>query len=72
MKVQVTSSAATLGGQVMIIYPPFRIPGVPARGHQGPAQVAQDWLLGHARQLMTYTALILGAYLAISGLAHLS
>ena len=33
---------------------------------------AQDWLLGHARQLMTYTALILGTYLAVSGLVHLS
>ena len=33
---------------------------------------AQDWLLGHARQLMTYTALILGAYLAVSGLIRLS
>ena len=33
---------------------------------------AQAWLLGHARQLMTYTALILGAYLAVSGLVHLS
>jgi hypothetical protein len=33
---------------------------------------AHDWLLGHARLLMAYTALILGAYLAISGLAHLS
>jgi hypothetical protein len=32
---------------------------------------AQDWLLGHARQLMAYTALILGAYLAISGLVRL-
>jgi hypothetical protein len=32
----------------------------------------QDWLLGHARQLMAYTALILGAYLAISGLVHLT
>jgi hypothetical protein len=32
---------------------------------------AQDWLLGHARQLMAYTALILGAYLAISGLINL-
>ena len=32
---------------------------------------AHDWLLGHARQLMAYTALILGAYLAISGLVHL-
>jgi hypothetical protein len=33
---------------------------------------AQDWLLGHARQLMAYTALILGAYLAITGLIRLS
>ena len=33
---------------------------------------AQDWLLSHARKLMAYTALILGAYLAISGLAHLA
>ena len=33
---------------------------------------SQDWLLSHARQLMAYTALILGAYLAISGLAHLA
>jgi len=33
---------------------------------------AHDWLLSHARQLMAYTALILGAYLAISGLVHLA
>jgi hypothetical protein len=33
---------------------------------------AKDWLLAHARQLMAYTALILGAYLAISGLIRLS
>jgi hypothetical protein len=33
---------------------------------------AQDWLLGHARRLMAYTALILGAYLAVSGLVHLT
>jgi hypothetical protein len=32
----------------------------------------QSWLLGHARQLMAYTALILGAYLAISALVRLS
>jgi Sap, sulfolipid-1-addressing protein len=33
---------------------------------------SQDWLLSHARQLMAYTAVILGAYLAISGLVRLS
>lgn len=32
---------------------------------------SQEWLLGHARQLMAYTALILGTYLAISGLVRL-
>ena len=33
---------------------------------------SQDWLLSHARQLMAYTALILGAYLVVSGLVRLS
>ena len=32
---------------------------------------AQDWLLGHALQLMAAIALLLGAYLAISGLVRL-
>lgn len=32
---------------------------------------AQDWLLSHARQLMAYTALILGAYMVVSGLVVL-
>ncbi len=32
----------------------------------------QDWLLSHALQLMTAIALLLGAYLAISGLIRLS
>jgi hypothetical protein len=31
-----------------------------------------DWLLGHARRLMAYTALILGAYLTISALIRLT
>jgi fructose-specific phosphotransferase system IIC component len=33
---------------------------------------AQDWLTGHARQLIAYTAMILGAYMAISGLVQLT
>jgi Sap, sulfolipid-1-addressing protein len=33
---------------------------------------SQDWLLGHALQLLAYGALILGAYLAISAVARLS
>jgi Sap, sulfolipid-1-addressing protein len=35
-------------------------------------KTAQDWLMGHVRQLVAYTALILGAYLAISALVRLS
>jgi hypothetical protein len=35
-------------------------------------KIAHDWLLSHARQLMAYTALILGAYLAVSALIRLS
>ena len=31
-----------------------------------------DWLLGHAMQLMAGIALLLGAYLAVSGLVRLS
>jgi uncharacterized membrane protein YedE/YeeE len=33
---------------------------------------AQNWLAGHARQLLAYTAVILGAYMAISGLVLLT
>jgi hypothetical protein len=33
---------------------------------------AQAWLLGHAWQIMAYTALILGTYLSISGLIRLT
>jgi hypothetical protein len=33
---------------------------------------AQDWLLSHASQLMAAIALLLGAYLALSGLIRLS
>ena len=32
----------------------------------------EDWLLGHAMQLMAGIALVLGAYLAVSGLVRLS
>ena len=32
----------------------------------------QDWLLGHAARLMAAIALLLGAYLAVSGLVRLS
>ena len=33
---------------------------------------SSEWLAGHARQLMAYTALILGAYLTVSALVRLA
>ena len=33
---------------------------------------SQDWLLGHALQLMVGIALVLGAYLTVSGVVRLS
>ena len=33
---------------------------------------SQDWLLGHALQLMVGVAVVLGAYLTVSGLVRLS
>jgi len=33
---------------------------------------AHDWLLGHARLLMAYTALVLGAYMTISAVVRLA
>jgi hypothetical protein len=32
---------------------------------------SQQWLAGHTRQLIAYTAVILGAYLAVSALVRL-
>jgi Sap, sulfolipid-1-addressing protein len=33
---------------------------------------AQDWLLGHAKQLIAYTTLVLGGYLTVSALVRLA
>jgi Sap, sulfolipid-1-addressing protein len=33
---------------------------------------SENWLLGHARQLIAYTALVLGAYLTVSALVRLA
>jgi hypothetical protein len=45
----------------------LRPEGTEARLHR-----AQDWLLSHARQLVAGVALVLGAYLTISGLVRLA
>ena len=39
---------------------------------QAQLQHAQHWLKGHARQILAAVALLVGAYMVISGLARLS
>ena len=49
-----------------LIIIPFVLLEVRPEATKAALKHAQDWLLAHARQLMAYTALILGAYLATS------
>ena len=58
--------------EFLLIIIPFAFLELRPEATKAALKKAQDWLLGHARQLMAYTALILGAYLAITGLIRLS
>jgi hypothetical protein len=58
--------------EFLLIIIPFAFLELRPEANKAALKKAQDWLLGHARQLMAYTALILGAYLAISALVRLS
>jgi len=56
----------------MVIIIPFVFLELRPEATKAALKNTHDWLLGHARQLMAYTALILGAYLAVSALVRLS
>jgi uncharacterized membrane protein YedE/YeeE len=58
--------------EFLLIIIPFVFLQLRPEGTKAAVQRFQSWLLGHARQLMAYTALILGAYLTISALIRLS
>jgi hypothetical protein len=58
--------------EFLLIILPFVFLQLRPEGTKAAVQRSQSWLLGHARQLMAYTALILGAYLTISALIRLS
>ncbi len=58
--------------EFLLIIIPFAFLELRPEATKAALKNAQDWLAGHARQLMAYTALILGAYLAISGLIGLT
>jgi len=56
----------------LLIIIPFAFLQLRPEGTKAALQGAQKWLLGHARRLMAYTALVLGAYLTISALVRLA
>ena len=58
--------------EFLLIIIPFAFLELRPEATKAALKNAQDWLAGHTRQLMAYTALVLGAYLAISGLVLLT
>jgi Sap, sulfolipid-1-addressing protein len=57
--------------EFLLIIVPFVFLELRPAATKAALQRSQDWLLGHARQLVAYTALILGTYLTISALVRL-
>jgi len=82
LHILVTSKASTANQVVgvilfvliefLLIIIPFTFLELWPEGTTAALNNTQKWLLGHARQLMAYTALLLGAYLTISALARLA
>jgi hypothetical protein len=57
--------------EFLLIIIPFTFLELRPEGTKAALQHSHNWLLGHARQLMAYTALVLGAYLTVSALVRL-
>ena len=57
--------------EFLLIIIPFTFLELRPEGTKAALHHSQAWLLGHARQLMAYTALVLGAYLTVSALVRL-
>src|SRR5215831_12394717 len=82
LRILVTSKSSTVNQVIgvilfvliefLLIIIPFAFLELRPEATKAALKNAQDWLAGHARQLMAYTALVLGAYLAISGLLLLT
>jgi hypothetical protein len=58
--------------EFMLIIIPFAFLELRPEATKAFLKNAQNWLAGHARQLLAYTAVVLGAYMAISGLVLLT
>jgi hypothetical protein len=82
LHILITSKASTANqviGVILFVFIEFLLIIIPftflelwPEGTKAALQHAQNWLLGHARQLMAYTALVLGAYLTVSALVRLA
>jgi Sap, sulfolipid-1-addressing protein len=57
--------------EFLLIIIPFAFLQIRPEATKAALKGFHDWLLGHARVIMAYTALILGAYLTISALVRL-
>jgi hypothetical protein len=57
---------------LLLIIIPFAFLELRPEATKALLKTSQDWLLSHARQLMAAVAVLLGAYLTISGLVRLS
>jgi hypothetical protein len=58
--------------EVLLIIIPFTFLELRPEATKAFLKNFQGWLAGHARQLLAYTAMILGGYMAISGLVQLT
>ena len=58
--------------EFLLIIIPFVFLAVWPEATKAALKNTHDWLLGHARQLMAYTALVLGAYLTVTALVRLA
>jgi Sap, sulfolipid-1-addressing protein len=57
--------------ELLLIIIPFALLELRPEATKAFLKRSQQWLAGHTRQLIAYTALILGAYLAVSALVRL-
>ena len=82
LHILITSKASTVNQVVgvvlfvliefLLIIIPFVFLAVWPEATKAALKNTHDWLLGHARQLMAYTALVLGAYLTVTALVRLA
>ena len=58
--------------EFLLVIIPFAFLELRPEATKAALKKTHDWLLGHARQLMAYTALVLGAYLTVTALVRLT